>query len=265
MTSEQSARGETDGRAIQGDHPDYHGRSEADLDPHARAADFTLRPDPEGRHDRHVADADPHARADDFTFRADPAGEHDPLRGAGHGSAGAASDIAGRAREGVDGARRRAAGYADDLRDYASDRLGDARERAAGFYEDTRDWVSDARHEQARRVRRLTRRGQVRLGRGRNEVEHFVQENPLLVGVVGVAAGLLLGALLPRTRQEDRNLGPYADELRAQGLHYARDLTHRGREFVANALDPEAVAPEGTREQRGAGPDADDVRTLHRL
>ena len=54
-----------------------------------------------------------------------------------------------------------------------------------------------------------------------------------------VAAGLLLGALLPRTRQEDRSLGPYADEVREEGLRYAREMTHRGREFVQTALDPD--------------------------
>jgi hypothetical protein len=66
-----------------------------------------------------------------------------------------------------------------------------------------------------------------------------VDDNPLLVGVVGVAAGLLLGALLPRTRQEDRNIGPWADEMRDQGLRYAREVTNIGREFVQTALDPD--------------------------
>ncbi|CAA2158662.1 hypothetical protein MBRA_03925 [Methylobacterium brachiatum] len=66
-----------------------------------------------------------------------------------------------------------------------------------------------------------------------------MDDNPLLVGVVGVAAGLLLGALLPRTRQEDRNIGPWADEVRDQGLRYAREVTNMGREFVQTALDPD--------------------------
>ncbi|WP_331312151.1 hypothetical protein [Methylobacterium oryzae] len=47
----------------------------------------------------------------------------------------------------------------------------------------------------------LTNQGIEGLHRGRTAVERFVDDNPLLVGVVGVAAGLLLGALLPRTRQ----------------------------------------------------------------
>jgi hypothetical protein len=83
-----------------------------------------------------------------------------------------------------------------------------------------------------------------------------VSENPILVGVVGLAAGLLIGALLPRTRTEDENVGPWADEVRDQGLRYARDVTHRGREFVATALDPENL---NAAVQRATGNEQPDV------
>ncbi|MDQ4136203.1 MAG: hypothetical protein M3158_08480, partial [Pseudomonadota bacterium] len=58
----------------------------------------------------------------------------------------------------------------------------------------------------------------------------------LMVGVMGLAAGLVIGALLPRTRQEDRAFGRWADEVRQQGMRYARDATQRGREYVEEAL-----------------------------
>ena len=67
-------------------------------------------------------------------------------------------------------------------------------------------------------------------------VERFIQENPVLVGVMGLAAGLVIGALLPRTRQEDRTFGHWADEVREQGARYARDMTQRGREYVEEAF-----------------------------
>jgi hypothetical protein len=57
-----------------------------------------------------------------------------------------------------------------------------------------------------------------------------------MVGVVGLAAGLVIGALLPRTRHEDRAFGHWADEVRDQGLRYAREATQRGREYVEEAL-----------------------------
>jgi hypothetical protein len=81
-----------------------------------------------------------------------------------------------------------------------------------------------------------------------------VTENPVLVGVVGLAAGLMLGALLPRTRREDRAFGRWADEVREQGMRYARDMTQRGREYVDEALgegDDRFSSDEGGDWRRG--------------
>jgi len=135
--------------------------------------------------------------------------------------------------------RDRAAEPAGDLREQVSGKVQDLRERASDAYDDARNWASDTQQQGRRRVSDLSERGSARLQDGRSAVEDFVSEHPLLVGVVGLAAGLLIGALLPRTRTEDENVGPWADEVRDQGLRYARDVTHRGREFVASALDPE--------------------------
>jgi ElaB/YqjD/DUF883 family membrane-anchored ribosome-binding protein len=132
----------------------------------------------------------------------------------------------------------------ESLRDKAleaADTAHDLRERASHVYDDGR-----------RRLDDLGERGSERFREGRSAVEDFVTDNPLLVGVVGLAAGLLLGALLPRTRQEDETVGPWADEVRDQGLRYARDVTHRGREFVASALDPDNLQAAA---QRVAGTD----------
>ncbi|MGU3359832.1 YqjD family protein [Methylobacterium sp. M6A4_1b] len=151
-----------------------------------------------------------------------------------HGSS-AADAVKARASD----VRDRAAEAASDIRDQLSDSAQNLRERASDAYDDARSWASDTHQEGRRRVSELSRRGTARIQDGRSAVEDFVSENPLLVGVVGLAAGLLIGALLPRTRTEDENVGPWADEVRDQGLRYARDVTHRGREFVASALDPE--------------------------
>lgn len=135
--------------------------------------------------------------------------------------------------------RDRAGEIAGDLRGKATDAAQTLRERASGAVGDAQDWASDARESGRRRVEDLANRGTERLGQHKSAVEQFVTENPLLVGVVGLAAGLLIGSLLPRTRSEDEAVGPWADEVRGQGLRYARDFTNRGREFVESALDPD--------------------------
>jgi hypothetical protein len=59
----------------------------------------------------------------------------------------------------------------------------------------------------------------------------------MVVGLVGLAAGLLLGALLPRTRRENEMFGEWADEVRNQGVRYAREAADRGREYVEEAFN----------------------------
>ncbi|MEH3118424.1 MAG: hypothetical protein PGN25_12760 [Methylorubrum populi] len=185
-------------------------------------------------------------------------------------------DTAEQASEGARTLRDQASDRASELRDRMSDAADSARAQAGEAYEEARSWAGDRYDTHRRRASDLADRGYRRLHEGRTATERFVSENPLLVGVVGLAAGLLLGALLPRTRQEDRALGPYADDLRDQGIRYARDLTHRGRAFVETALDPEnldaAVKRAGAQGARQGGPatgsapgyDADE-RTAHRL
>ncbi|WP_191970119.1 hypothetical protein [Methylobacterium planeticum] len=252
------------------------------LDPHAKPQDFSLRPDPAGVHDPLGAgNTDPHARTASFdhtlsgaTRQAQDAASQaasqaaDKASGLADQARDKATDLAGQARDRASDLAGQAQGRAADLADSVKGAAQDARERAADVYDDARTWVSDMGRTHRRRVEDVASRGRDQLHQGRTAVEQFVTENPLLVGVVGVAAGLLLGALLPRTRQEDRNLGPYADELRDQGLRYARDVTSRGREFVESALDPDnlnaAAQRAGVQGEPAGGYQGSD-RTAHRL
>ncbi len=119
-----------------------------------------------------------------------------------------------------------AKGAVDDVRKAAGEHYGRASSVAAGHYENVSRGATYAR-----------RRSAIELGRTRRNVEGFVGENPIMVGVAGLAAGLLIGTLLPQTRQENQALGRYADEAREQALRMARDLTEQGRHFVEEALD----------------------------
>jgi ElaB/YqjD/DUF883 family membrane-anchored ribosome-binding protein len=199
----------------------------------AAAGDHTLRPDPLGK-------GDPLRPADEHGLHPDPEGRRDPLPGAPFTAADrAAGEAANKASDLADRARERLSGLADDIHDRLGGSADALRDRAGTAYEEARERAGELHRRNMRRLDDLTVQGIDGLRRSRGSVERFVDDNPLLVGVVGVAAGLLLGALLPRTRQEDRNLGPYADEIRDQGLRYAREMTHRGREFVQTALDPD--------------------------
>lgn len=163
----------------------------------------------------------------------------DQARDAVTGAAGAVGDtvsqVADQARQ-VAGQARDAAGQA---REAVTDAVSGARDRAQTLYEDARHGVRQARtgardayEAGTERFDDLRTRGYDAAASGRDSVERFVQENPLLVGVVGLAAGLLLGALLPRTRRENETIGRWADGYREDGVRYAREATLRGRQFV---------------------------------
>ncbi|GJD47450.1 hypothetical protein OPKNFCMD_0158 [Methylobacterium crusticola] len=221
--------------------------------------------------------------------------DHDTVRGAidaaqgsasraandAQATAGAMSDRVGEAAASVGGAinqtaeqlRAKADAAADRLKQGATEAVSRAHAQASQAYgtiggqgseaiDRARDWANDTVETGSRRYADLRDLGADRLAQGQTAVERFVTENPVLVGVVGLAAGLLLGALLPRTRQEDRTVGAWADEVRDQGMRYARDATERGRQFVETALDQaqdaaSAAATAATDElkQRGAGPE----------
>ncbi|WP_375464357.1 hypothetical protein [uncultured Methylobacterium sp.] len=204
-----------------------------DLDPLDKASDFSLKPDPLGAHDP-IGRPDRAAPAPSAGGKPDFAGLSESAQAAAGRAADRVADLAGSAQE-------RASALADDVRDRLSGAADAGRARTSEALDGAKTWVSGVHQEHMRRIDDAVVRSSDGFNRSRTAVEQFVSENPLLVGVVGVAAGLLLGALLPRTRQEDRSIGPYADEVRDQGLRYAREFTSRGREFVETALDPDNI------------------------
>ena len=123
--------------------------------------------------------------------------------------------------------------------DMVKDTAEQVQQKAGEFYEQASDMAGEAYEQASEWARsaydqgsRYARQSMPDVGRYTGSVQRFVSENPVLVGVVGLAAGLLIGALLPRTRQEDRTFGRWADEVRDQGMRYARDMTQRGREMM---------------------------------
>lgn len=134
------------------------------------------------------------------------------------GQAGSVSDKAQQATE--------------ELRHRAEDAYEGASEWARDTYERASDWASETYDQQRRRMGHMRGRSARAYGQARHTLQEYVAENPMVVGLVGLAAGLVLGALLPRTRRENEMFGEWADEVRNQGLRYARDAATRGREYV---------------------------------
>lgn len=161
----------------------------------------------------------PHDQRGDAGSGSGSSGQSNWAQGATSGVGQGASRLS---RSGTDKARHTSSG---DLSDKASDAL-----------EQTSEWARDQYEYGSRQLDQAREQSMRQLRQARGGIERFVSDNPLMVGVMGLAAGLAIGALLPRTRQEDRAFGRWADEVRDQGLRYARDATQRGREYMDEAL-----------------------------
>ena len=143
----------------------------------------------------------------------------------------------------AEAAAKAAHSTASDLRGKAEEAIDQVSGWARERYDDASTWAADSLDQVSDTASRVGRRSASEIGRGRDSVERFVEENPVMVGVVGLAAGLLIGALLPRTRREDAYFGRYADEAREQGLRYAQGLAEQGRTLVEeNLIRPAAAA-----------------------
>jgi ElaB/YqjD/DUF883 family membrane-anchored ribosome-binding protein len=121
---------------------------------------------------------------------------------------------------------------AEQVRRTAEQAYEGASDWARDTYESVSDWASGTYQQQRRRAGKMGSHSARQFGNVRGGVQSYVAENPMVVGLVGLAAGLLLGALLPRTRRENEVFGEWADEVRNQGMRYAREAASRGREYV---------------------------------
>ncbi|ESR26192.1 hypothetical protein [Lutibaculum baratangense] len=92
---------------------------------------------------------------------------------------------------------------------------------ARDSYERGAEWVSDTYEDAARYSKR-----------GYRQASHFIEENPLMIGVLGLATGLLIGALLPMSRREHSYFGPLRDDIRDRGYRYSREAVQRARHIA---------------------------------
>lgn len=145
-----------------------------------------------------------------------------------------------------------------------------ARSRSDGYMSREPDWSRDEEswdksaqgrvRDTARRVRRKARRVTHRVTdrlseplqnvqstarRARSNFETLVQEQPLALGALALAAGALIGAALPMTEYENRWVGPVHDRTMARAKEVGQREYDNLREAVASSLE---------RRSNGSGP-----------
>jgi hypothetical protein len=124
----------------------------------------------------------------------------------------AASSISGQAHDAFESSRETLSGAADSVRASAT--------RAA---DTTRETFEHAREQ---------------VDFARERMDHLLHEQPLLLGVFGLAAGALMGALLPTTEAEDRWLGDARETALKSAVRTGRERLEAVREHAAAYSPP---------------------------
>lgn len=126
------------------------------------------------------------------------------------------------AKEKLDSAGRRLSSQAD----VASARMSEAGSAAAGKLLDARDRINDS----AKSGRQLA-------DQAAGSISRLYREQPVALALVGLAAGAVIGALMPRTRREDQLFGEYSDRLTEKARQGAVSELEAAKEKAVSRAD----------------------------
>lgn len=88
---------------------------------------------------------------------------------------------------------------------------------------------------------------------GVREGVRVAQDNPLVLVVGAVAAGFLIGSMLPKTRMEEEKIGPTAERVKSQAMAKGEEAIERVGERAKSALDQTADRADSTLDEARSG------------
>jgi ElaB/YqjD/DUF883 family membrane-anchored ribosome-binding protein len=118
----------------------------------------------------------------------------------------------------------------------AAEQVGDVASRGA---EQAREIGDRALHRGAELGERAHQQLRQHADRARQRLDDVRYEQPLLLGLVGMAVGALVGGSLPSTRREDELLGETRDQLIETAAEASKEKVEQARRTAAEALHPE--------------------------
>jgi hypothetical protein len=86
------------------------------------------------------------------------------------------------------------------------------------------------------------------LKEGGRQAVGIAQENPVGLAIGGVAAGFLVGMMLPSTKVEDERVGPLSDQVKETAAETGKEALARGREVAEQAVEGAKEAGGGAME-----------------
>jgi hypothetical protein len=123
--------------------------------------------------------------------------------------------------------------YKTDVKTRMKESIGDKRDRLIAQVQGTRNRVGEAAPD-GHQVKE-----------GARQAVGLAEENPLGLALGGLAAGFLVGMMIPSTRLEDERVGPIADQVKSSAVEAGQEALERGRETAGQVAEQ---AVEGARE-----------------
>jgi len=174
----------------------------------------------------------------DYAYRLDEARGH--AVGLSRNTDETTESFGQRIRDALANTQRTVTESAHDLRDKVSGSVsaaGDAIGSLGATAQGTAQSLGSAAQDAARQAGDvLSQRGQA-AGKAGGNLVAALTESPVLLGVLGLAAGALLGALLPQSDQEEAALGGIAGQARDTVSGLAKEAMERGSNVAQTVLD----------------------------
>ena len=123
--------------------------------------------------------------------------------------------------------------YKTDVKTRMKESIGDKRDRFVAQVQGTKNRVGETAPD-----------GQ-QVKEGAPQAVGLAEENPLGLALGGLAAGFLVGMLIPSTRLEDERVGPIADQVKRSAVETGQEALERGRETAGQVAEQ---AVEGAKE-----------------
>lgn len=160
-----------------------------------------------------------------------------------------------RVGERLAGARERAAHAADQLHgavDSTRDTLKHAADSSRAALRDAAQSSRETYEHTAESLRSAAAATRERVDDARARMDRLLNEQPLMLGALGLAAGAIIGALLPTTEHEDRFLGEARDKAVRTVAKKSRERAEAAREHAATYSAPGSSASESASRDRPA-------------
>jgi hypothetical protein len=167
---------------------------------------------------------------------------------AAYPSRGSASEGDGRRQTESSGISDSVSQAAGSARQYASDVGKSVSEKAANYASAIGDYADDARRTIVDQSEQFVEQARTTV---QGTISRVLQEQPLALALVGLAAGAAVAAALPATAVERRTLGPAGERLSEAAVSVGENLTQaasKAGEKLINAADERGLNAEGLKE-----------------